>query len=172
MYDGLIYNLLSILGRMPWIEVDEYSWRAYDARMYKPSCNITGIFVHMLNGVKDRNSVLDAINSLLQIDGEVCVSEIGDRQLSVRQFRVGVLLKGELTAQFEYDCWSEIDHKGKRYAGNMVGSYDRKEGWIIPSKSQIVGLIYNGASKTVIEKIAWDLGIDTFEFRCINAWEE
>ncbi|MDY0199207.1 MAG: hypothetical protein RBR68_15490 [Tenuifilaceae bacterium] len=182
-YDEITRNMERILDQsFPWIPCYEsgedkygYPFRVYyDAREYRGSeSGGHGIYVHMLNGVKDRNTALDAIASLLKIEGEICVSEIGDRQLSVHQFRVGVMLKGDLTAQFETDCWSDVDNRGRRYQLDTNHcNYDRKEGWMIPSESQVVGLIYNRASKSVVEKIAWNLGIDTFEFRCINDWNE
>ena len=112
-----------------------------------------GMYVHMLNQHIDNFS--DFINDFKKIDGEICVSEIGDEQLTrFSEAKLGLILRGTPTATFTCDCWSELDSNGRRYATRSDSYSNRSESWLIPANSEIVGIVYSDKSFDDAEKLS------------------
>ena len=105
--------------------------------------NEYGQYVHICNdGIPE-------ISDFMNIPGQVCFSDLGTRQL-IRNYNkpvIGVIVEGTPEESFSYDCWSEINSDGTRKAtadnADQYVNTSRPEYWIIPAKTQIIGIAYN-----------------------------
>lgn len=101
------------------------------------------VVLHCLNSIE--GDAVEAIKSLLKIEGEICCSFIGDNLFSNQREFVAVLLKGEMVDFFDYDCWSNVDLLGRRYSDGR-GSPDRSEMWVIPSEVELETVVVSSES--------------------------
>jgi hypothetical protein len=105
--------------------------------------NKYGQYIHICN-----NGIPD-IAGFMSIQGHVCFSDLGARQL-IRNYNnpvIGIIVEGTPEESFSYDCWSEINSDGTRKAtadnAEHCVNEERPEYWIIPAKCKIVGIAYN-----------------------------
>ncbi len=118
--------------------------------------NPLGSWIHIFN-----HSVSDwteYINNFSKIQGEVCVSKETDYQFAYRNQFIGVKIEGQLTAQWNFDCWSRVIANGKRW-GTKKGSNHRNEGWLIPADCKVTAIVCAKPNKQ-ITRIARELNLD------------
>lgn len=100
-----------------------------------------GQWVHILN--KKVDDLKQYIESFMQIDGEISVSEIQDQHFLMRQYYLALILEGTPTQLYLQDVGTRVDDwTGRRIqsAGVPKGA-ERTEGFLVPSKSKLVGII-------------------------------
>jgi hypothetical protein len=105
--------------------------------------NKYGQYIHICN------NGIPEIADFMSIQGQVCFSDLGARQL-IRNYNkpvIGIIVEGTPEESFSYDCWSEINSDGTRKATADNTEHwvneERPEYWIIPAKCKIVGIAYN-----------------------------
>lgn len=118
--------------------------------------NPLGSWIHIFN--QRVSNWTKYINDFSKISGEVCVSRETDYQFAYRRQFIGVKIEGQLTAQWNFDCWSKILVNGKRWGTKNGGSH-RSEGWIIPANSKITAIVCAKPSKEVL-RISRELNLD------------
>ena len=128
------------------------------------------LYVHVFNKDVDIQNLFDSINDFMEIQGEVCCSEIGDEQFTTRRNKVAVILEGQATAQFSCDCWSKLLPSGKRYATRRESETDRSETWVVPANCKLWGLAYSGSAtfEKLVETAAFKLGCSTLKFHHVD----
>jgi len=114
-----------------------------------------GLYVHVFN-----KAVLSAqyVREFAQITGEVCFSDLGDQLLEQRRSTFGVVMRAKPTASFAFDCWSDIDQHGMRFA-TAKGNPGRNEHWIVPADAEMVALFCDESISGDTEIIAKELGV-------------
>lgn len=139
-----------------------------------------GLYVHVLNRlpVWTQDAVTKAVDALMACSGEVCASDIGDQQFSIRAQTIGVILQGQPTASFNYDCWSFVvasrgPYAGLRVPGEKIGDGERSEHWLVPTRCKIWGLTAKGRqAEAWTRQLADQNGLCWLHYDLINDWEE
>lgn len=126
------------------------------------------VYVHMLNSNLGED-IVEAIGNIRNIAGEICVSDIGDDQFSVRKTKIGLLFQGKPSRTFECDCWSYTKADGTRYATRLESYSNRNESWLVPAKSKILAVVYNDRSYELALKVADIYGLDLIPYSAINS---
>ena len=124
------------------------------------------VYVHMLNS--DMADIVEAIGNIKGIDGEICVSNIGDDQFSIRNTKIGLMFQGKPSKTFECDCWSHTKEDGTRYATRIESHSNRNESWLVPAKSKLMAVVYNDNSYPMALKVADTYGLDLVPFSAVN----
>ena len=124
------------------------------------------VYVHMLNS--DIQDIVGAIGNVKDINGEICVSNIGDDQFSIRNTKIGLLFHGKPSKTFECDCWSYTKADGTRYATRLESYSNRNESWLVPAKSKLMAVVYNDKSYPMALKAADTYGLDLVPFSAVN----
>ena len=114
-----------------------------------------GLYVHVFN-----KAVISAqyLREFAQITGEVCFSDLGDELLNQRSSTFGVVMRAKPTASFAFDCWSDVDQHGIRFA-TAKGNPGRNEHWIIPADAELVALFCDDSISGDVEIVAKELGV-------------
>jgi hypothetical protein len=128
---------------------EELSYNSFDEYFpvfYKISGDLPnkyGQYIHICN------NGIPKISDFMAIQGQVCFSDLGARQL-IRNYNkpvIGIIVEGTPEESFSYDCWSEINSDGTRKATadntDQWVNEGRPEYWIIPEKTKIIGIAYN-----------------------------
>ena len=114
-----------------------------------------GLYVHVFN-----KAVLSAeyAKEFCKITGEVCFSDLGDDLLEQKRSTFGIVMRAKPTASFAFDCWSDVDQHGMRFA-TAKGNPGRNEHWIVPADAELVALFCDESISAEVDIIAKELGV-------------
>jgi len=136
-----------------------------------------GIYLHICNENPKDGNWGKYIIDFMALKGQVCFADAVDPHFIADRddaWAIGLLLEGQPTHSFPYDCWSEIDpSNGERYA-TKKGFSKRSEHWIRPTEAQLIGLVvgYKWYDCNLIEPLAQKLGVAHFTIETFDTDED
>ena len=99
--------------------------------------DVQGDWIHVMNDDVNLDNLLD----IRQVNGEICVSILGEQNLfHTRNTLFAAVFHGCCEVMFDRDVYSWVDSNGRRRIGDQLGSH-RTEGGLIPSNNQLRGFI-------------------------------
>lgn len=131
--------------------------------------DIRGLWVHAL-----RSDVqIDNAVATTQIDGEICVSSLGELASWGRNDFVALLFKGHVRELYSRDCYSFIVADGYRAPDPDSLTYSESdEGFLCPMESECIAVLTNRTASQAARDLADRLGVPLIEYSMSDELDE